>query len=510
MKQFTSLIILSVGLLILAACSAEEETQQQPAATATVEAATTAEPQPTDTPAVSETQEPDQTLEPTRVLEPTATPKPTPKPTLRPTATPAAPASTETVTATVAPDPTAAPEPTPTPTPVPVSSFVIGSTSAKLEASDSAQGKKFGTYVAIDGGTIIAGVPADFSKGTDSGAAVVFTKADGVWTQQAKLVGDDTGVDDLLGQVVSLSGDTAVLGAPGDTPVGTGSGSAYVFVRSEGIWTQQAKLTANDAGPGDQFGWSAAISGDTIIIGAPSDTPMGTDSGSAYVFVRTDGVWTEQAKLTGSGLALFDGMFGWSVAIDGDTAAVGALGDVSNGAGSGAAYVFTRTDGVWTEQAKLSATDAFTADNFGRSVALSGDTLAVGAPGKADKGADTGAAYIFARSDESWTQQAKLTASDASTTDSLGWSVSLNGDTMAAGAFGDAEKGVDAGSVYVYKRVGTSWTEQANLIATGANINQKLGTSVSVSKNDLVAGAPGDFQKGTDTGAAHVFAAQLK
>ena len=237
---------------------------------------------------------------------------------------------------------------------------------------------------------------------------------------------------------------------------------------------------------------------------------MRTDSGSAYVFVRTDGVWTEQAKLTGSGLVLFDGMFGWSVAIDGDTAAVGALGDVFNGAGSGAVYVFTRTDGVWTEQAKLSATDAFTADNFGRSVTLSGDTLAIGAPGKADKGADTGAAYIFARSDGSWTQQAKLTASDASSTDSFGWSVTLNGDTMAAGAFGDAEKGVDAGSVYVYKGVGTSWTEQANLTATGANINQKLGTSVSVSKNDLVAGAPGDFQKGTDTGAAHVFAAQLQ
>ena len=162
MKRLMSLTLLSVGLLILAACAAEDETQQPPAPTATAEAVPTAEPEPTDTAAPSETPEPDQTLEPTRVLEPTATPKPTPKPTAAPEPTAAA-------------EPTATPEPTPTPTPVPVSSFVVGSASAKLAASDSAQDKKFGTYVAIDGDTIIAGSSADFSKGTDSGAAVVYS-----------------------------------------------------------------------------------------------------------------------------------------------------------------------------------------------------------------------------------------------------------------------------------------------------------------------------------------------
>ena len=165
-----------------------------------------------------------------------------------------------------------------------MSAFVTGSASVKLAANNSAQGKKFGTYVAIEAGTVIAGAPTDFSKGTNSGAAVVFTKADGIWTEQAKLVGDDTGAEDLLGQAVALSGETAVLGAPGDTPIGTGSGSAYVFVRSEGVWTQQAKLTASDAAMGDQFSQSAAISGDTIITGAPMDDSLGGNSGSAYVF----------------------------------------------------------------------------------------------------------------------------------------------------------------------------------------------------------------------------------
>jgi hypothetical protein len=399
-----------------------------------------------------ETPEPDkpvETINTTRVPQTTVVPRPRPTPTPNPTTvTPQATATTPEPTAEV-PEATVEPEPTPAPTPAPVSAFVTGSASVKLAANNSAQGKKFGTYVAIEAGTVIAGAPTDFSKGTNSGAAVVFTKADGIWTEQAKLVGDDTGAEDLLGQAVALSGETAVLGAPGDTPIGTGSGSAYVFVRSEGVWTQQAKLTASDAAMGDQFGQSAAISGDTIIISAPMDDSLGGNSGSAYVFTRNGGTWTGQAKLTGSGLAM-NGMFGWSVTIDGDTAAIGALGDTINGSNSGAAYVFTRTDGVWTEQVNLTASDGTADHNFGRSVALSGATLAVGAPGNADKGANTGAAYVFTSSDGVWTEQAKITASDASTADNFGWSVSISGETLAAGAFGDAAKGLDAGSVYVY------------------------------------------------------------
>ena len=182
------------------------------------------------------------------------------------------------------------------------------------------------------------------------------------------------------------------------------------------------------------------------------------------MFTRTGTTWTQQAKLTGSGLAL-DSMFGWSVAIDGDTAAVGALGDISKGTNSGAVYAFSRTGGVWTEQAKLTASDGAPDHNFGRSVALSGETIVVGAPGNADKGTNTGAAYVFVPSDGVWTQQAKLTAGDGSTTDNFGWSVSISGDIVAAGALGDGAQGVDAGSVYVYLRSGTSWTEQANLTA---------------------------------------------
>ena len=378
-----------------------------------------------------------------------------------------------------------------------------------MTSSDSGPGKFLGTSVAIDSNTVIASVHADFEKGTNAGAAVVFARADGAWTQQAKLIGSDTGSGDLLGQSVDISGDTAVIGAVGDTPSGTDSGSAYVFVRNDGIWTQQAKLSASDAGAEDKFGQSVAISGDTIIIGAPSDTPIGTDSGSAYVFIRDGETWTQQTKLTGDSVSV-NSMFGWSVAIDGDTAAVGALNDESSGPNAGAAYVFIHTDGVWTEQANLTGGDTATDHNFGRSVALSGDTLAVGAPGHNAKGTDTGAAYIFLRSAGTWTEQAKLTASDGSTTANFGWSVTVSGDTVVAGAFGQSAKGNQAGAAYAYKRSGTSWIEEAKLTATGAAIEHKMGTSVALDGNDLVSGAPGDFQNGTNTGAAHVFIAQIQ
>ena len=136
--------------------------------------------------------------------------------------------------------------------------------------------------------------------------------------------------------------------------------------------------------------------------------------------------------------------------------------------------------------------------------------MAVGAPGHNAKGEDTGAAYIFLRRSGVWNEQAKLTASNGFTTNKFGWSITIEGDTAVAGAVGDSSKGRDTGSVYVYKRSGTSWTEEAYLTATGAAIEQKLGISVSLSGHDLVAGSPGDFQKGTDTGAAHVFTAQIQ
>ena len=221
-------------------------------------------------------------------------------------------------------------------------------------------------------------------------------------------------------------------------------------------WTQEAKLTASDKAATDNFGWSVSLSGDRALVGAHVSDPGGTSgAGAAYVFARaSDGTWTQEAKLTASDKAV-DDQFGYSVSISGDRALVGApLSDPGGTSNTGAAYVFTRaSDGTWTQEAKLMANDKAADDNFGYSVSLSGDRALVGAPLSDPGGLSlAGAAYVFTRaSNGTWTQEVKLTASDKAAGDHFGWPVSLSGVRALVGArLSDPGGTTDAGSSYVY------------------------------------------------------------
>ncbi|MSQ08671.1 MAG: hypothetical protein EXR44_05165, partial [Dehalococcoidia bacterium] len=202
-------------------------------------------------------------------------------------------------------------------------------------------------------------------------------------------------------------------------------------------WTQQQKLTASDGAANDFFGYSVAVSGDTAVVGAWGDDSA---KGSAYVFTRSGSTWTQQQKLTASDGAAID-YFGYSVAVSGDTAVVGAYGDDSY---KGSAYVFTRSGSTWTQQQKLTASDGAANDYFGGSVAVSGDTAVVGAYGD---DSEKGSAYVFTRSGSTWTQQQKLTASDGAANDFFGWSVAVSGDTAVVGARSDDSS---KGSAYMF------------------------------------------------------------
>jgi len=263
---------------------------------------------------------------------------------------------------------------------------------AKLTASDGASYDRFGISVALDGDTALIGV----LKGRNSGSAYVFTRNAGVWTEQAKLTASDSTDRDFFGWPVAVDGDTALIGAYTYVDERQNSGSAYVFTRNAGVWTEQAKLTASDGTNYDNFGRSVAVDGDTALIGASWDDDNGPESGSAYVFTRNAGVWTEQAKLTASDGSRY-GLFGQSVAVDGDTALIGVPTDEDNGSFSGSAYVFTRNAGVWTEQAKLTASDGTDRDYFGVPVAVDGDTALIGASLDDDNGPSSGSAYVFTR-----------------------------------------------------------------------------------------------------------------
>jgi prepilin-type N-terminal cleavage/methylation domain-containing protein len=377
---------------------------------------------------------------------------------------------------------------------------------AKLLAADGAASDNFGYAVAIDGDTVVVGADGDDDKGTNSGSAYVFTRTGATWTQQAKLVPADGDVSDWFGYAVAVDGDTVVVGAHGDDDKGTYSGSAYVFVRTGGTWTQQAKLVPADGTEGDWFGVSVAVDGDTVVVGAYGDDDKGADSGSVYVFTRTGATWTQQAKLLAADGAAYD-YFGYAVAVDADTVVVGARYDDDKGADSGSVYVFTRTGRTWTQQAKLTAADGTAGDYFGEAVAVDADTIVVGAYYDDDKGDNSGSAYVFVRTGGTWTQQAKLTAPDGTAGDYFGWAVAVDGDTVVVGAYGDDDKGDNSGSAYVFVRTGATWTQQAKLTAPDGTAGDWFGWAVAVDGGTVVVGAHLDDDKGTDSGSVWVLPA---
>ena len=379
----------------------------------------------------------------------------------------------------------------------------ISTQQAKLLASDGTDFDTFGASVAISGDTALVGANRNDSVGTDAGAAYIFVRSGTTWTQQAKLTAADGASNDQFGVSVALSGDTALVGAIFNDGAASDAGAAYVFVRSGTTWTQQAKLTAADATSNELLGISVALSGDTALVGTTNDNQR---SGAAYVFVRGGTSWTQQAKLTGSDTAAAD-QFGISVAVAGDTAIVGAFGNdvLANSAGS--AYVFVRSGTSWTQQAELLAADGQEGDQFGVSVAVTGDTALVGANLDDDNGTDSGSAYVFVRSGTSWTQQAKILAADGQEGDQFGVSVGLSVDTAVLGASTDGDLGGASGSAYVFGRSGTSWTQQAKLLAADGASADFFGNSVAISGGTVVIGAPDHDDLGSSSGATYVFVA---
>ena len=566
---------------------------------------------------------------------------------------------------------------------------------AKLTASDGAARDLFGFSTAVDGDTVVVSAPGDDDKGPISGSAYVFVRQSGTWSQVAKLTASDAMAGDGFGEAVAVDGDTVVVGAPGDYD----KGSAYVFVKPEAGWTtatETAKLTASDGAAVEVFGFSAAVDGDTVVVGATFDDASGaayvyakpavgwdtatetamltpsdgvaydfsvlsvaidadtvvvsalwhdetqTDTGAVYVFFKPEAGWTtatETVKVTSphgedgdqlgvsvdvdgdtvvagaiwdfdsspdwrtvyvytfsewtaiadsaaggtnadsytaTGLAegvtynfwiraadpygvsdasrpatvsiairpppvptatagpgevtlnwddqfdsditgheylqaqfskltasdeAADDLFGQSVAVDGDTMVVGASGDDHNGS----AYVFTRQSGTWSQVAKLTASDEAADDGFGYRVAIGGDTVVVGAPWDDDNGSGSGSAYVFTRHSGSWSQVAKLTASDAVADAVFGSSVAVDGDTVVVSARGDDDNGEDSGSVYVFTRQSGSWSQKDKLIATDAAAGTVFGISVAVDGDTVVVGVDEANEYDSSTGSAYVF-----
>jgi len=328
----------------------------------------------------------------------------------------------------------------------------------KLTSSDGAVFDQFGFCVGISGETVVVGaIGDDVGANSSQGSAYVFVRAGAVWSEQQKLTASDGAGGDQLGFSVGISGETIVVGARGhDVGANGAQGSAYVFVRNGTVWSEQQQLTASDGAANDFFGASVAISGETIVASIKDDDVGANDAqGSAYVFVRAGAVWSEQQKLTASDGAAGD-FFGTSVAISGETIVVGALGDdIGANADQGSAYVFVRNGTVWNEQQQLTASDGAFIDNFGQAVGISGETVVVGAHNDDIGGiSNQGSAYVFVRAGAVWSQQQKLTASDGTEADRFGFSVGISGETIVVGADGedDVKGNANQGSAYIFFR----------------------------------------------------------
>lgn len=291
---------------------------------------------------------------------------------------------------------------------------------AELKGSDSAAGDRFGASVAISGTTAVVGAP---NHAKDAGRAYVFTRTAAGWKQTAELRGFDTVAGDYFGQAVEVSGTTVVVGASGHARL---AGRAYVFARTAAGWKQTTELKGPDNVAGDYFGYSVAISGTTIVVGAAAHADQ---TGMACVFTKTATGWEQAAELDGSDTGAGGGWFGESVAISGSSIIVGADNQTS---GAGRAYVFTKTAAGWRQAAKLKGSDTVAGDQFGGSVTISGPTAVVGAIGHANF---AGRAYVFARSSIGWEQVAELKGSDTSPGgDWFGASVAFAFSTVLVGA----------------------------------------------------------------------------
>ncbi len=359
--------------------------------------------------------------------------------------------------------------------------------------------EQFGWSVAVSGDTMVVGANGHDTtpnSGINIGAAYVFVRSGGSWVQQAKLQAGDGASGDEFGYSVAISGDTIVVGSWRSNAPTSNSGAAYVFTRTGTTWTQQQKLTASDGAADDEFGISVAVSGNTIAVGSHrADQPSGSgDAGAVYTFNRSGTVWTQTQKLIPNGAPLFSDFLGFSVALSGETLVAGASGDQDPArTNRGTVYVYSRNGGTWSQQQKLIVPDNPNnppSTQLGSSVAIDGDTIVSGALGDTPTTGQPnhGSAYIFVRNGTNWSLQQKLNSSDGATSDFFGWSVAVRGDTVAVGArFDDTTAGADAGGAYVFTRNGATWTEKQKLTAGDAAQFDRFGTSVSLNADGTLA-----------------------
>lgn len=364
--------------------------------------------------------------------------------------------------------------------------------SHKIAAGDGAAEDEFGYVVAVDQGVVAVGAPDDDDNGLGSGSAYLYNAATGI--QIAKLTASDGAAGDAFGFSVALGGGLVAVGAVRDNHNGVASGSAYLFDASTG--SQLAKLTPSDGAAGDEFGFAVALDGGVVAVGAKRDDDNGADSGSVYLFSAATGL--QLGKLVANDAAANDN-FGEAVALDGGIVAIGAHGDWDNGPLSGSAYLFDVATG--TQLRKLLANDGASNDFFGSAIDIDNGVVAVGAWAKSVVFDHSGAAYTFDAA--TGVQIARLVPSDAHDRDNFGRTVSIDNGVVAIGAHQDDDNGFNSGSAYLFE--GLANIQLDKLLASDGAVGDLFGSSVAIANGVVVVGAIGDDDNGSDSGSVYLF-----
>ena len=375
-------------------------------------------------------------------------------------------------------------------------------TQTKLLAADAAQYNYFGLSVAFRGDTAIVGAYGKSDLVRNAGAAYAFTRNAGSWTQQARLGTSTPLIDAYLGATVATNGSYTAAGAPYASVGAQNDGVVYLF--SNATWQQQTILLPNDPDSLSQFGNALAINDNTLFVGAPMHDSFGVNAGAVYVFTFDGVSWVQRQKLIGADSVPGD-RFGSALALDDNWLAVSAPLHSSPGSPGGAVYLF-QFDGVsWVQRYKVGAPDTITGDRFGSALALDDGWLAVSAPLHRFVGSASGAVYLFEFNGTAWAQRQKFVASDTASGDQFGSALALENQRLVVGAPLHNSNGPASGAVYIFERATTTWIERAKLIGSDTNAGDRLGGSISIDGNTILVGAYGDTAAGPATGAAYVF-----
>ncbi|MCK4657982.1 MAG: hypothetical protein KAV82_00535 [Phycisphaerae bacterium] len=350
------------------------------------------------------------------------------------------------------------------------------------------------------------GIPDECElAGNDCNTNGILDECDIALTELAKLLATDGAAEDRFGNNgVAIDGSVAVVGAHQHDHLGADAGAAYVFHYIDGNWQAEARLLASDGAPGDYFGYSVGVSGDVIVVGAYFADHFGSNSGAAYVYRHVGDAWEQEDKLVASDGESGDWL-GYSVAVDGDVILVGASNSDDFGQWSGSAYIFRYSGGTWAEEAKLLASDGAGNDFFGRRVALSGDVAVIGSHYNDELADNAGSAYVFHHDGGTWSEEQKLLPADGESEEWFGYSVAVSGDVAVIGAYHDDDLGQFAGSVYVFEYTGSSWTEVTKILADDGEAEDYFGRCVALSGDLAIIGAWGDDELGEYSGSAYIY-----